>query len=153
MCTTFRFSIYCFNSANGEYGQYLLWKHFKRHRQSSRLSHWGMIIIMHRIQNTEFRIQKNTGAWSLLCCCTEYRKLWIHNTEFRIQKNTGGMIIIIIHLHRIQNSEFRIQSTAKLHDDHYAVVQKTEFGDNGVGLSHQASLHSESLESFCWQLK
>ena len=27
-------------------------------------------------------------------------------------------------------------------DDHYAVEVATEFGDNGVGLSHQASLHS-----------
>ena len=123
-CLRFRFSIYCFNSANGEYGQYLLWKHFKRHRQSSRLSHWGAWSSL--CCCTEF--SKTLGAWWSSYSCTEYRKLWIHNTEFRIQ------------------------NTAK-HDDHYAVVQKTEFGDNGVGLSHQASLHSESLESFCWQHK
>ena len=64
--------------------------------------------------------------------------LRIQNTENRIQ-----VIIIYAELLRIQNLEFG-------HDDQYLcrIAQNTEFGDNGVGLSHQRSFHSESLEPF-----
>ena len=62
--------------------------------------------------------------------------------------NSG--ICTILTVETLQTPPAVLMSAPVGHDDHYLcrIAQNTEFGDNGVGLSHQTSFNSESLEPF-----